>query len=133
MSDIELLSRSSRFSWFNSARGEISVMELSLRYSRVSWSNPANGEISDTELLLTRRCAVFSSVPRSSLVRLVACSSPVKLVMLALLALSSVNLVISSTVMVVPGALPRFSSMTPRRLGSGISTVCAVTVAEIER
>lgn len=68
-----------------------------------------------------------------SVVRLVACSKPVKSLMLDFLAERWVKFAISVVVIVSPDALPSLSLMAARRLGSGISTVCAVAVMEIEK
>ena len=108
---MELLLRSSHIRLVNPASGEMSDIELSARYSSVRLFNPASGEMSDIELSESSSC-----------VRLVACSSPVKSVMLALDASRSIKRLISSVVMGAPDALPRSFSIAVRRLESGIST-----------
>ena len=77
--------------------------------------------MSDTELLLMLRPSTLS-IPRCRLLRLIALSSPVKSLMLALGARRLVNVAISDAVMGSPDALSRAFSSAARRLGSGIST-----------
>ena len=120
-------------SWLvNSSIAEMSDIELSASRSFVRLINAAIGEISDIELLLIKLLAMISP-PRSRVFRLVAASRPVTSLMSVLLALSSVNVAMSATVMMAPGAIPRCFSMATRRLGSGISTICAVDVNGMER
>ena len=69
----------------------------------------------------------------NSVVRLVACSKPVKSLMLDPVAERWVKFAISVVVIVSPDALLRVFSIAARRLRSGISTVCAVAVMEIEK
>ena len=93
-----------------------------LRLSRVRLVNPVNDERSEIELSL-----------RLSRVRLIAPSSPVKLLMLDSLDSRLLNAAISDVVMGSPDALPNSAAIAARRLRSGIVTVCAVDVDEIER
>ena len=96
MSDIELSSRFRYPSLGNPARSEISDIELLARSRRLSRVNLARGERSVMLLPTSIRFC-----------RLVAVSSPVKLVMFLLVAESATTVSMSATVMVVPRALPR--------------------------
>ena len=134
MSEMEFLESHNDVRLFNLATGEMSEMEFLESHNDVSLVNSAKGERSDTELLLRERpSAPTYSVPRSSRVRLVAASSPVKSLILAFGALSTVNVAISGAVMGSADALPSWIAIAARRLGSGISTICAIAVNGIER
>lgn len=122
MSEIELSERYSRVSLVNPDNDAMSEIELSERSSDVRSVNPVNNERSEIEL--SRRC---------SRVRLIACSSPVKSLMLDALAVRLLNAAISDMVMESPDALPNSVAIAARRLESGIVTVCAVDVDGIER
>ena len=84
ISDTELPARFSCVRFVNPAKAEISDTELFRRYSSARLVNPAIGERSDTELLLIQPVPSTYSAPRFNLVRLVANSSPVKLLILVL-------------------------------------------------
>ena len=123
MLDIVLPPRFNHVRLVKPAKGAIFDIELFRRRSHVRLVNPIKGERSDTELLLIASTP-RPSAPRSNRVRLVACSSPVKLLMLALGASSRVNPAMSAVVMVAPDALPRAFSIAARRFGSGMVTGC---------
>ena len=87
------------------------VIWLSHSCNSVRLVKPVSAEISDTELS-----------PRSSVVRFVAVSSPVKLVIRASCTLSEVNFAISAAVIGSPGVLPSAVSILARRFASGMLT-----------
>ena len=122
ISDIKLRPRYSTVRLINSDNDVMSEIELFERCSDVSLVNPDNDVMSEIELF--ERC---------SEVRLIACSSPVKSLMLDSLAVRLLNAAISDVVLGSPDALPNCVAITARRLGSGIVTVCAVDVDAIER
>ena len=97
---------------------ERSDIELSHRSSDLSLVNPATAEMSEIELCL-----------RDSVFRLIACSSPIKSLMLDLLAVIWVNAAISDVVMVSPAVLPNAFSITARRLESGSCTTTPATIS----
>ena len=127
ISDIELSQRDNDVRLVKPESAEISDIELPPRFNPLSLVKPARGDRSDIELLLIGRP---SSAPSSSLVRLVAPSSPVKSLILAFCALRRVKAAISAGAIGVPGVLPSASSMAARRLGVG--DVCR-NVAESDR
>ena len=132
MSDIVLLPRLKLVRLVNPATGGMSDMELLSRYRPVRLVNPARGERSDTELLLMERPSASTySAPRNSNVRLVAASSPAKLLMLTLRAKSSVNRAISSVVITASDALPSPAAIAARRLGSGMSAAGSGTSLKV--
>ncbi len=122
MSDMELLSRSRDVRLVKRVTTDISDMALSSRSRDVRLVKPASGERSDTELLFPQKPVSSYPRPRSRLVSCVACSNPVKSLMLALGAPRRRNLAISAVVMVAPDAVPRASSIAARRLESGMLT-----------
>ena len=122
MSEIKLFPRCNDVRLVKPETVDISDIELPARYSTVRLINPDNDEMSEIELSI-----------RFSHFRLIACSSPVKSLMLDSLAVRLLNAAISDVVMGSPDALPNCVAITARRLGSGIVTVCAVDVDAIER
>ena len=122
ISDIMLSPRYSNVRLINPDNDVMSEIELPERYSQVSLVNPDNDVMSEIELK-----------PRSSRVRLIACSSPVKSLMLDSLAVRLLNAAISDMVMESPDSLPNSVAIAARRLASGIVTGCAVDVDTIER
>ena len=100
----------------------MSDMELSESDTSVSLVKFSKAEMSDMELLSRSRCA-----------RLIAYSSPVRLVMLRLGASSIVNFAISEAGIGSEGKYPRSFQIAARRLGSGMFTVCAVAVNGSEK
>ena len=120
MSYIELPPRSRYVRLVNSDRGEMSDIKLLQRLSAVRLVNSARGDRSETELLLMK-CPSTDTAPRYRLLRLVACSRPVKSVILASRATNLVILARSALLMWVPDALFRAFSIAVRRLESGIS------------
>ena len=94
---------------------------------------PEVAALSDCLILPEVKCSRCCCDKDSASVRLIACSRPVKSLILDSMAESRVNAAISEVVMAAPDALPRVFAIAARRLGSGISTVCAVTANGIER
>ena len=132
MVEMLLSARNSHVRLVNPPNDVMSVIELPSRNSSVRLINLRNDERSVMELLLIRRSS-NTSPPRFSTVRLVACSSPVKSLMLAFGATRRGNPDISDTVIVAPGVLPKADSIAARRFASGMFTVCAVAVNGIKR
>ena len=122
MSEIKLCFSNSISRLVSPANAEMSEIELCSSNSVSRLVNPANAEMSEIELF-----------QKSSDFRLVACSSPVKSLMLDFLASRRVNAAISDTVIVAPDVLPRAASIAARRFASGRLTVCAGAVNGIER
>ena len=87
ISEMLLFQRYNLVRWVKPAIADISEILLSPRFSVLSFVKPVKGEKSDIELLLIERFSASTySAPRSSVLRLVAPSSPVKSLMLAFLA-----------------------------------------------
>ena len=109
-------------------RGEKSEMSLPERFSHVSLVKLERGDTSEIALLSRRNRISPSELhalifpPRFSDVRLAANSSPVKSLMLLLLASRRVKVAISAGVIDAPLALPSAVSIAARRFASGIAT-----------
>ena len=118
------------------------MIEFPHRYNLVRFVNPATADIFDIELSQSCNCVSFVSPvkvdisdielsPSFRVVRLVAVSSPVKLLTLAFCAVSEINVSISAAEIESPDALPRADSILARRLESGMFT--AVVAGELFR
>ena len=140
MSEIELFPRYSDVRLVSPATAEMSEIKLDERYSCVSLVNPATAEMSEIEFslrasdakLINSATAEMSEIElceRCSRVRLVACSSPVKSLMLEPVPTSWIKVAISDVVMASPGALPNVFSITARRLESGKSTTTPAIIS----
>ena len=119
-SDTLFSTSSSTVRWVNPDNGDTPDTELLLSVSRHKLVNPDNGDTSDIEFWSSPRSVRLNKrdsghrldieLPiRSSDPRLVACSNPVKLLMLASRAVSEVKVSISATVMVAPAAFAKGS------------------------
>ena len=140
MSEIEFLSRFRRLRLVNPANDDMSEIELYPRYSDVRFVNLANDEMFEIKLLLRYSDVRFVNpsivemseielFPRDSDIRLIACSSPVKSLMLELLALSRVKAAISDVVMGSSDALSNSAAIAARRLASGRSATTPAIIS----
>ena len=120
ISDILLSEISKSVRFVNSAKAETSEILLPQSRSSVKLVDPAKDERFDTELLFILRPSAFT-YPRSSSVRLIANSSPVKSSMLVFLASRCLKIFISDAVIGTPDALAK----------SGLNCSAEVSVGDV--
>ena len=128
-SQISVAKRDSTFNCVSPASGETSQISVPLRFSDVNCVSPASGETSDIGLVCHLSPCIM---PRSNLVRLVACSSPVRAAIPRPSASRRVKSSIASAVITASVGKPRVSRIAAAKLLSGMETTtsfsCAVAV-----
>ena len=122
ISEIALSQRLRFVSCVSPAKGVVSEIRICVSHNVLRCVSPKSGEKSDTVLLLTARSsASIYAPPRSSCLRLCACSSPVRS---SIPRLRTSRCVRFSSVCVVI-ALPICSRIAAAKFGSGMDTTSA--------